>query len=877
MKSSRTLPLALAVCLSISPLASAQGGPPGSSQPAASTQKPAAAAAQKNPFDSGPPSPGEGATASNWSGFKLDKTKKVRLNFKNSSPDSVISFLSNATGITILKDPSLRDALTVTTASRVTLSDALSIFNTYLGLKNFQMVKQGNLLVIKPKDQGGGPGNGFPGGFDPSAIANMMNNNNPSVLKFYPIRYANAAEVARVINDVFAPVPGQQNNNPFQNFFNRGGFNGGGGGRFNRFGGGGGGAIQLNLGGQPGGDQNRTFQVKASSDDFSNSVIVNAPNQDQDQVATVIHEIDRQTDQPVEPQVFHLKYAVASDIAASVQNVLVATAPKGRGGQGNQTPNFGQQFGTALRFGSASAAFGNVVADSRTNSLVVTATKDNLANVQKLIDDLDKPVTVLDTTVVIPLKNAKADTVAQLLQNAFGNRQGVSGSGFNFNNTQNSRSNTNLSNRQGPSNAGGANGFGGADNLNDPNIPANASATTDPAAAALNLALQNPSADTNQILTTVGLQGFGGGGQGGGLFGRVLGGQGTSGGGSIPGAGTSRDPNGQIVPTRDLAGQITVIPDINSNQIIVVTPPDYVETVRRILAQLDKIPDQVVIETLIVEATLDKTNKFGVEWKFAQNKFFGNKNSSANGLTDFGLQTTNPLPQGFRYTVTGGSVGAFLNWLQTDVNFDVLSTPRIFTSNNQTAEINVSQRVPYIVSTRFDTNNNPTYTYGYENVGVVLTVTPRITAGGYVTLDVDQQDNDLQGYTSFNAPVINQREANTSVSVKDSQTLVLGGIIRDTVSATTNKIPLLGDLPVLGNLFKSSSKEKIRTELLIFLTPHIIRGVDAGDAYREQTIKDISPRVRESIDQILHLDTKQSAKPGTSGKAPDDKSKGSQS
>jgi general secretion pathway protein D len=868
MKFSRTLPCALAICFAIAPLSSYGQFVTGGTGTTASATKPAAQVppAKKggdpNPFLSSSPDPMP------WDPFHLSKTKKVLLNFKNASPDSLLAFLSNASGITIIKDPSFKDLMTVTTAKRVSLSEAFNIVNTYLGLKNLQFVKTGNVLVVKAKDQGG-PGAGFQ---FPQGVDFGNRDENRSLLKVYPIHYANAAEVARIVNEVFAPLPGA--GAAQQQGFGRGGggrFGGGQGGRF-----GGGGAIQVNLGGgQP--DQSATAsrqpQVKASSDDFSNSVIVNAPQVDQDQVDAFIKQIDKQTEQPIEAQVYHLNYAVANDIAASVQNVLVATAPKGRGGTGQQNVPFGQQIGAALRFGSASAAFGNVVADSRTNSLVVSSTKDNQAVVKKLIDDLDKPVTVLDTTTVYRLKNAKADTVTQLLQDAFGNRQGVSGSGYNYNTGTNTRSSTTITNRQGSQTGTTA---AGADNLNDPNIPANASATTDPVAAALGLALQNPTADPSQILTTVGVQGFGGGG-GGGFF-RALGGGGQGGGtgNSLPGSGTSRDPSGQVVPTHDLAGQVTVIPDINTNSVIIVTPPEFLDAVKRILDALDKIPDQVIIETLIVEANLDSTNNWGLEWTAAQNKFFGKPGANAKGSTNFGLAGQNPAAKGFVYSLTGGSISTFLNLLQTDVKYNVISTPRIITSNNQTAEINVSQKVPYLVSTTFNANNEPTYTYGYQNVGVVLTVTPRISANGFVTLDIDQQDNDLQSYTSFNAPIINQREANTSVSVQDGKTLILGGIIRNTVSATINKVPLLGDLPLLGNLFRQHSVEKQRTELLVFMTPHVVRAQDDADAYARGTVKQASPGVQDAVNQFLHLD-KQKAVPAKPGSTSDDKTKGSNS
>jgi general secretion pathway protein D len=295
----------------------------------------------------------------------------------------------------------------------------------------------------------------------------------------------------------------------------------------------------------------------------------------------------------------------------------------------------------------------------------------------------------------------------------------------------------------------------------------------------------------------------------------------------------------------------------------VVTTPENADLIRGILDQLDRIPEQVMIETIIVEATLDSTTRLGVEWKFANERLF-NSNTTGTGQTDFGQQTS-PPQQGFRYTLTGNNLNVFLNAFKNDSRFQVLSTPRIFTSNNVEAQINISQRVPYVTNSRQDVNGNFTFNYSFEDVGIVLTVTPRITSNGYVTMDVVQTANDLQGYTDFNAPIINQRAADTTVSVRDGETIVLGGIIRSTVNATTRKVPLLGDIPLLGNLFKSTSRQKQKTELLVFLTPRVVRDPDEAKRLREQNENLLSPENRKSIDPLIRPNNGQVAPPATNG------------
>ena len=114
-------------------------------------------------------------------------------------------------------------------------------------------------------------------------------------------------------------------------------------------------------------------------------------------------------------------------------------------------------------------------------------------------------------------------------------------------------------------------------------------------------------------------------------------------------------------------------------------------------------------------------------------------------------------------------------------------------------------------------------------------------------MDVSQTANDLQGFTTFNAPIVNQREANTSVSVLDGETIVLGGIIRNTVTATSNKVPILGDIPIIGNLFKSTTKTNAKTELLVLLTPRIVRDDEEARKLRIEQENRLSKPTREQL------------------------------
>jgi general secretion pathway protein D len=798
---------------------------------------------------------GGGATDNSkpWDHFKLPKNT-VKLDLGNASVDAVIALYEKVSGITIIKDPSLTGKMSITSAKPVNLATAFQILSTTLSLKGFNLEFQDSLLVIRSRNQAQ-PQRGFDSTIFPQG---GPGGDNSQILKVYPITYANATQVARVINDVFAPSTGGGGGFNFGNFGGRGP-GGGGPGGFNRFNGGPGGGFQGFQGFNRGAAGQET--VKASSDDFSNSVIINGSQRIQDQVAAILKQIDKQTDQPQTSRVYRLTYGSATDVASVVQNVLVSNAPQGRGGQTNQNSDFGSRFQQAIRLGSSQAAFGQVATDARTNSLVVTATQDNQDIVARVIRELDTPVDVQTATFVFPLQNAKATDVSNLLLQAFGQRQGVT------NNRTTSTSSTHVttvptssgSSSSSTTRSGSPGGLGltpdgqvvaaNTGNIVSPQV--NVADSTD--GQNVPVQLQDPTAQAGELMTEIGVQGgfFGGGGGqrgGGGGFG------GQSGSSSSQNSTTTigRDSSGQLVNIRDLTGQVTAIPDPNTNSLIVVTTPDGAAIIKSVLAQLDKIPQQVVIQTMIIEASLDAADQLGMELSGVMNKVFGQTGSTATGTTNFGLANASPALTGFSGKLSAANLTAFVNALKTDTRYRVLSTPRIFTSNNVTAEINISQSIPYVLSSVLNpTTNTYTYNYAFLDVGIILTVTPQITSNGYVTMDVTQTANDLQGYTSFNAPIVNQRQATTTVSVKDNETVVIGGIIQHKVTSTVNKVPILGDIPILGNLFRSTNRDDNKTELLVFMTPQIINNDADALKNRDQAINQLGPDTKAAVKQSI--------------------------
>lgn len=747
-----------------------------------------------------------------WKQFKLPN-KKIKLDFRNASIDMILAFFTQQSGVTIVKDPALKDPISLTTATAVSVSDAFEVLNAALTVRNYSLSKEGNVLLIRNNNRGGGQQPTF----DPAMMAQMMQGRTSSQidLQVYKIKYAAASQVARVVNEVFAQSGGG-GSNPFSMFggggmmqFGRGGRTGGRGGGFNPFSMGMGGEQQIN--------------VRASSDDYSNTVIVNAPRTLATQIADLIDEIDKQTDEPQKTKVYKLEFAVADDVQPVIQSVLQASVPRGRGntGQQNQGGGGGGFFGAIFGGGRNNTQGGTVTSDDRSNAVVVTTTETNQATIASLVKELDAPVEVKQSTIVIPLVNARADQMATLFRQAFGQRQGTNGG-----NTGTGRTNTGTNNATQRRNTNTRTGGGGGGTIGF---------NPDGTVASIDLDVN----DDGTLKTSVDVmdgaeaQIFGGFQQGGGQNRQNQQGGGTT---------TARGADGRLIQVQNLQNQITVIPDQNTNSIIVVGSPDSADLIRQLVSQLDRIPEQVMIETIIVEASLDATQKLGIEWNLTKKGLIGGGSENNVVTSGFGNQGSTGQPQGMRWTISGKDYGVFMNALQSDTKFNVLSTPRIFTSNNVQAEINISQRIPYVISQRTDANGNITYNYDFQDVGIVLTVTPRITAGGVVTMDVTQTANDLQGFTTFNAPIVNQRQAETTVSAKDGETIILGGIIRNSVTTTTNKIPLLGDLPVLGNLFKSTNKTNNKTELMVFLTPRIVRDPAETKNLTQGQFKELSPQ-----------------------------------
>jgi len=273
-----------------------------------------------------------------------------------------------------------------------------------------------------------------------------------------------------------------------------------------------------------------------------------------------------------------------------------------------------------------------------------------------------------------------------------------------------------------------------------------------------------------------------------------------------------------------LEREVAVVGETNSNTLLLSASPRYFVQIEQLIAELDKSQPQVMIQVLLAEVSLTAGHELGLEWSHRGNFNNGTPYSvggdlgMANALKSFG---------GYSAAVTGGDFNFLLRALNDDGKVEVLSRPQIVTADNKPATINVGQRVPLITDSRVTVQGDTINSFRYEDIGVNLTVTPKISPDGFVKLELGTTNSAISSSTveinkSATVPIINQRRANTTVSVQNGQTIIIGGLIGTQEDKRVKKLPFLGDIPYLGAAFRSTKITKEKRELLIFLTPTIM-------------------------------------------------------
>ena len=327
---------------------------------------------------------------------------------------------------------------------------------------------------------------------------------------------------------------------------------------------------------------------------------------------------------------------------------------------------------------------------------------------------------------------------------------------------------------------------------------------------------------------------------------------------------------GQKVTAPVVSRNVQVVPDKATNTLIIMAEREDYKILENIIRQLDVPRPMVYIEALIMEVKANKDFKLGVEWSGVKDTgsitgLDGSKSAAfassgtgvLSGLTSTAIDTATTaigLPSGFSMGIIGAgikigdvlfpTIGAMVQAYKNDTDVSILSTPQLLTLDNEEAEINVGENVPYLTrqdSTASTTTNAVNYnTYEYKDVGVILNITPNINQENFIRLKISQQVTKVISGTSDDTtkpsiPTTLKRTAKTTVVVKDNETVVIGGLVGDSTDDSTNKVPFFGDIPIMGWLFKAKTVTREKTNLYIFLTPHIVRTQkDAGKLYVEK-------------------------------------------
>jgi general secretion pathway protein D len=306
-----------------------------------------------------------------------------------------------------------------------------------------------------------------------------------------------------------------------------------------------------------------------------------------------------------------------------------------------------------------------------------------------------------------------------------------------------------------------------------------------------------------------------------------------------------------------MPSKIDIVGHKETNSMIYVGNEDEFLTVKKLIENLDQPRDQVLLEMLIVEVAANKTNDFGIDWRIGGAKGIGAQ-LNTNVASTSGLLGTNdngaPViarPDTNLNTLQGFSLGflsrgiGLAGILSANIgssNFVILSAPQVLTLDNQEAEINVGEDVPVVTGQRSSGAGDQTVNinnYEYKPVGVKVKFTPQISNNEMVTLDIYQEIKSIAGYTAdaTKNPTFTKRDIKTAIRVADGQTIVIGGLISNNKTQTVTKIPVLGDIPILGFLFKRQSTIMQRTNLLVFITPHILTNRTLADRVTEEAKK----------------------------------------
>ena len=299
-------------------------------------------------------------------------------------------------------------------------------------------------------------------------------------------------------------------------------------------------------------------------------------------------------------------------------------------------------------------------------------------------------------------------------------------------------------------------------------------------------------------------------------------------------------------------GEINIVVDETTNALIIRAYQRDYRAILEIIKKLDLYPKQALIEVLLAEVTLDDLNQFGLEFSTFQDSFArgGTTYNYTIGMGGIASPAAGAFASGLRYTLSAtDKLFTAIQASASQSRLRVISSPHILASNNKEARIQIGTSQPILSNTYTTTaTGTPGVVEGsieYKDTGIILTVTPRISDGGLVTLEINIESSTV-GTTALgnlaSIPVFNKKMAKTTLAILEGQTIVIGGLIEETKNQTSSGVPYLSKIPILGALFGYQSYEKKKTETLLLMTPHVITDLDQSIA--------ITREFREKVREI---------------------------
>jgi general secretion pathway protein D len=355
-----------------------------------------------------------------------------------------------------------------------------------------------------------------------------------------------------------------------------------------------------------------------------------------------------------------------------------------------------------------------------------------------------------------------------------------------------------------------------------------------------------------------------------------------SSGSATSGLGAGASPSTASSNQPSTGGQIQADPSTNS--LIITAPEPQYRQLRNVIDKLDGRRAQVLVESLIVEVNTNKLAEFGIQWQGVLGKqgdgtvgVIGT-NSGAAGANILGLTTA--LASGSATAIgtgvaslSGGLnlalapringqyyLGALANFLQNSGDANVLSTPNLMTLDNEEARIVIGNNVPFVTGSYANSTGsstvNPFTTVERKDVGLMLRVRPQINENGTVKMAIYQEVSKIDGNTrkDTNGPTTSKRAIESNVLVEDGSIIVLGGLLEDSYSQAEDKVPVMGDIPLLGNLFRSENRSRKKTNLMVFLRPVVVRDAAASDALmldRYESIRALQQAVQPAPSTVM--------------------------